>query len=146
MVAVLFPCMFFMLACQDQIIAQQEKARPAQLSGNNQVFLEVEEAPSYSGGYEKMSEIISQNMRYPEKARKEKIEGTVYVSFIVEKDGTVGDATVIKGVESSCDEEALRVTKLLNSWQPGKQNGKSSESPICFACQIQTIRGELSGR
>ena len=48
----------------------------------------------------------------------------VYVSFIVEKDGTVGDATVIKGVESSCDEEALRVTKLLNSWQPGKQNGK----------------------
>jgi len=120
----LFPCMFFLLACQDQIIAQQPKEKTALASDNDQIYLVVEEPPVYPGGFEKMKEFLSQNMRYPEKAMNDNIEGTVYVSFVVEKDGSVSDATIVKGVSKECDEEALRVVELFNPWIPGKQSGK----------------------
>ncbi len=125
MTATLFPCMFFLLACQEQIIAQQDKPRPAQVSESDEIYLVVDEVPTYQGGHEKMSEFISQNMKYPEKARKEIAQGTVFVEFIVEKNGTVSEAAVLKGVSKECDEEALRVVKILSPWNPGKQSGKA---------------------
>jgi protein TonB len=122
---VLFLSMFFLLACQDQVFPQQPTEKPAQVSDNDAVFLVVEEPPTYPGGHEKMSEFISQNMKYPEKARKENAQGTVFVEFIVEKNGTVSEAAVLKGVSKECDEEALRVVKILSPWNPGKQSGKA---------------------
>jgi len=125
MVGILFPCMFFMLACQDQVMAQQEKSKPAQVSESNEVFVAVEELPTYIGGPKKMNEFISENMRYPKASRKKGIEGTVFVSLVVEKDGTIGDVNLVKGIDAECDAEAVRVAKLLNTWQPGKQSGKA---------------------
>lgn len=88
------------------------------------VYLTVEQPPSYPGGLDKMREVISQNIRYPEKARSAGIEGTVYVGFIVEKDGKVSEAAIIKGISKECDEEALRAVQKFDSWNPGMQSGK----------------------
>ena len=88
------------------------------------VFTVVEQQPEYPGGYDSMLEFLRQNVRYPEDARAQGLEGTVYVSFIVEKDGAVTNPKVIRGVAPSVDQEAHRVVEMFPKWQPGKQDGQ----------------------
>jgi TonB family protein len=88
------------------------------------VFLVVEKAPTYPGGLDKMNAFIFQNLKYPQQAVQDNTEGSVFVSFIVEKDGNVSEANIIKGISKECDAEALRVVKQLGTWTPGMQSGK----------------------
>jgi TonB family protein len=88
------------------------------------VFTVVEEVPEYQGGFEAMMDKIKENLQYPKEARKNKIDGTTYISFIVEIDGTLSEVRIVKGFDATCDAEAERVVKLLNTWIPGKQNGE----------------------
>jgi len=96
----------------------------------------VEEMPEYPGGVQELRKFIAQTVRYPEAAQKKSIQGKVYVSFVVEKDGSVGAAKVVRGVDPSLDQEALRVVGLLPKWTPGKQKGEavrvSYTIPISF--------------
>jgi TonB family protein len=87
------------------------------------VFTIVEESASYKGGMEELGKVIGKNLVYPETARQKGLEGTVFVQFVVNKDGSLSDFTTIKGVDPSIDAEAIRVAKLLTDWTPGKQNG-----------------------
>ena len=89
------------------------------------VFTVVEQQPEYSGGYNKMMDFLFENLRYPEDARSQGIEGTVYVSFIVETDGAVTNVKIIRGLGASVDQEAKRVVELFPNWQPGKQGGQA---------------------
>lgn len=89
-----------------------------------QVYDVVEQMPTYPGGTKGMIDFLGKNTKYPEDAIKKDIQGTVYVQFIVEKDGSVSNIKVIRGVHPSLDAEAIRVTKLMENWTPGKQNGK----------------------
>jgi protein TonB len=89
-----------------------------------QIFTVVEEMPEYPGGNKAMYSFMGQNIKYPEKARQNKVEGTVYVSFVVLKDGSVSSVSVLRGIGSGCDEEAMRVVKSMPNWKPGKQDGK----------------------
>jgi periplasmic protein TonB len=91
----------------------------------NKVFLVVEQQPEFEGGYEAMMNFIRKNMRYPASARRMGIDGTVYVSFVVGKDGTINDVKVIRGISADCDKEAVRVVQAMPPWKPGKQNGKA---------------------
>lgn len=90
----------------------------------NSVFDYVEEMPSFEGGEAALMRHISKKMRYPRQAITEQIEGIVVVSFVVNRNGKVTDATVLKGLGYGTDEEALRVIQSLPDWSPGKQNGK----------------------
>lgn len=90
----------------------------------NKVFLVVEQQPEFEGGYEAMMNFIRKNMRYPASARRMGIDGTVFVSFVVGKDGTINDVKVIRGISADCDKEAVRVVQAMPPWKPGKQNGK----------------------
>ena len=90
----------------------------------NKVFLVVEQQPEFEGGYEAMMNFIKKNMRYPASARRMGIDGTVYVSFVVGKDGGINDVKVIRGISADCDKEAVRVVQAMPPWKPGKQNGK----------------------
>ena len=90
----------------------------------NKVFLVVEQQPEFEGGYEAMMNFIRKNMRYPASARRMGIDGTVYVSFVVGKDGAINDVKVIRGISADCDKEAVRVVQAMPPWKPGKQNGK----------------------
>ncbi|MCU7496044.1 MAG: M56 family metallopeptidase [Ignavibacteria bacterium] len=84
----------------------------------------VDEMPSYPKGQDALLTFISGNVVYPAKAKKEQIQGKVIVGFIVEKDGSLSDIKVLKGIGGGCDEEAIRVTKLMGKWNPGKDKGK----------------------
>ncbi len=85
----------------------------------------VETMPSFRGGQQKLFEFIGNNVVYPQEAIDAGVEGRVFVEFYIERDGTVCDAKVLRGIGYGCDEEALRVIGLMPKWSPGKQRGKA---------------------
>lgn len=89
-----------------------------------EIFTVVEEAPSFRGGDEARIRFLQENMKYPQMARESGIQGTVYVTFVVERNGSVTDVKVLRGIGGGCDEEAIRVIQAMPSWIPGKQRGK----------------------
>ena len=91
---------------------------------NQKVFDTVEQMPEYPGGMQAMIEFLQTNMKYPEDAAKQKVEGRVMVQFVVETDGSVSDVHVAKQVFPSLDAEAVRVVQAMPKWTPGKEKGK----------------------
>lgn len=83
----------------------------------------AEEMPAYEGGLEAMYKFIKKHIRYPKSARSLQLEGTVYVSFVVDGDGQVRDVKVVRGIQRECDAEAVRVIGMLSEWKGGRQNG-----------------------
>ncbi|MBR0170566.1 MAG: M56 family metallopeptidase [Bacteroidales bacterium] len=98
----------------------EDKSAPMD-ADTDQVFQVVEVDPEFPGGIEALIKYLSENIKYPEQAKKDKIQGKVYISFVVEKDGSVADAKVLRGIGGGCDEEALRVVNAMPKWTPGKQ-------------------------
>jgi TonB family protein len=86
---------------------------------------EVEVSPEYPGGMEALYKFLGETLIYPMEAREKGIQGKVYVQFIVKKDGSVGHVKIARGLDKLCDEECIRVMKLMPKWTPGKQNGKA---------------------
>lgn len=84
-----------------------------------------ETMPAFRGGEQKLFEFIGNNVVYPQEAIDAGVEGRVFVEFYIEKDGSVTDGKVLKGIGYGCDEEALRVIGLMPKWSPGKQRGKA---------------------
>ncbi len=91
---------------------------------NNKVFTEVEVAPVFPGGEMKMYEHLTKNIRYPEDCAKRNIQGRVIVQFVVEKDGSVGEAKVVRPQDPQLDEEAIRVVRTFPKFTPGTMNGE----------------------
>ena len=85
----------------------------------------VENKPQFKGGEEALMIFLAEKTIYPEISKSNNMEGTVYVKFVVGKDGAVKDAEVLRGVDSHIDKEALRVVNLLPKWSPGSQRGKT---------------------
>jgi periplasmic protein TonB len=104
-----------------------------------EVFIIVEEMPEFPGGEAALRAHIAKSIEYPVIAQENGIQGKVYVTFVVDKDGGVSDAKVVRGVDPSLDKEALRVVMALPKWKPGKQRGKpvrvSYTVPISFVLQ-----------
>ena len=98
----------------------EDKSAPMD-ADTDQVFQVVEVNPEFPGGMEALIKYLSENIKYPEQAKKDKTQGKVYISFVVEKDGSVADAKVLRGIGGGCDEEALRVVNAMPKWTPGKQ-------------------------
>lgn len=96
----------------------------AQTKKNDIVFDVVEVMPQYPGGQIAMLKYIMENIKYPEQAMKEGIQGRVAVRFIVEKDGSISDVKPILSVHPLLNKEAVRVVESMPKWTPGKQNGK----------------------
>lgn len=96
----------------------------AQTKKNNMVYDVVEVMPQYPGGPIAMLKYIMENIKYPEQAMKEGIQGRVTVSFIVEKDGSISNVKPVLSVHPLLNKEAVRVVKSMPKWSPGKQNGK----------------------
>lgn len=115
--------------------SQKKVAKEAQ--STSEPYTVVDEMPKYAGGQEAMLKFLQANIKYPEEAIKKNIQGKVIVTFTVKDEGTVTNVKVIRGIGSGCDEEAVRVVKLMPKWEPGKQNGKNVaviyNLPIQFA-------------
>jgi len=87
-------------------------------------FRFVEEMPEPIGGFEAMYAFLQANLRYPEVARNNNIQGQVFIEFVVEKDGSISNVKVLVGVYPELDQEAVRVVRMMPKWRPGKQMGK----------------------
>ncbi len=91
---------------------------------SDEIFLIVEEQPEPIGGMSTFYQYINSNLKYPSQALRMGLQGKVFVQFVIEKDGAVTQVTVIRGIDSSCNEEAIRVISNAPAWKPGKQRGK----------------------
>lgn len=80
--------------------------------------------PSFPGGNEAMSRYLRDNLQYPSEASQLGIKGPVWITFVVEPDGSVSGINLLRGIGGGCDEEAVRVIQEMPEWNPGKQNGK----------------------
>jgi protein TonB len=96
----------------------------AQEITKDNVYEKVDVMPAYPGGVKALINTVASNVKYPEEAKKDGIEGKVLVQFYVDKDGKIIDSKVIQGIGHGCDEEALRVIKLLKPFSPGLEKGK----------------------
>lgn len=96
-----------------------------ELPEDNTPFTTVEVQPSFMGGNSEMYKFLGKNLKYPSAAQRANIQGKVFLSFIVEKDGSITDIETMKGIGFGCDEEAMRVVKLMPKWIAGKQNGRN---------------------
>lgn len=115
-------------------------AASVQEKDNRDVFVAVETQAEYPGGMEALMHYLMNNIRYPEEAYKNDIQGRVIIKFVIEKDGAVTNAEVVKGVAPELDQEALRVVSSLPKWIPAKVGGKDVASyftlPVNFRLQI----------
>jgi periplasmic protein TonB len=92
----------------------------------DEIYSYTEESPQYAGGIEGLQKFLLSNIKYPQEALEANVQGRVFVSFVVERDGSVTNAVVKRGINgwSSLDKEALRVVRLLHYDRPAYQNGK----------------------
>lgn len=102
---------------------------------STQIFMVVEEMPEFPGGDEARMQYFADNTEYPEEALENGIEGSVYVTFVVEKDGSICGVRVLRGIGGGCDEEAVRLVEGMPDWNPGKQLGE----PVCVQFNLPVL-------
>lgn len=118
---------------------------PDELNRNNQIadiapavpdkpFVTVEQMPQFPGGEAEMQKFIANTLKYPVVAQENGIEGRVTIRFVVTANGDISDVQIIRGIDSSCDKEAVRVVNAMPQWIPGKQNGRNV--PVYFTLPI----------
>jgi periplasmic protein TonB len=110
---------------QDQQIVE-EKMEP---------YLVVEQMPDFPGGEAELYKYLEKNIKYPALARESGVTGTVYIKFVVNKDGKISNITILRGIGAGCDEEAVKVVGNMPSWKPGKQNGIAV--PVWFTLPLK---------
>lgn len=119
-----------------EVIAEPE---PPKHEEENKVFDIVEQQPLFPGGPAALMKYLSENTKYPVVAQENGVQGRVTVQFVVEKDGSISDVHVLRGVDPSLDKEAVRVVKSMPRWTPGKQNGSAVrvkyQVPVTFRLQ-----------
>ncbi|MDE7497106.1 MAG: energy transducer TonB [Muribaculaceae bacterium] len=123
----------------ETVVRVVEEPKPEPKPKEDEIFVAVEQQAEFPGGMAALMKWLSNNIRYPEAAQQNDIQGRVIVKFVVEKDGSIGTATILKGVDKDLDREALRVVKKMPKWQPGKNNGQAVRSyfnlPVTFKLQ-----------
>jgi periplasmic protein TonB len=98
---------------------EPEKEKP------EQIFTIVEQQPEFPDGQAALFKWLGANVKYPAVARENGIEGTVYVGFVVNTDGSIVDVSVKRGIGGGCNDEATRVVSNMPRWKPGKQQGRA---------------------
>lgn len=104
---------------------------------DNEIHPYVELMPEYVGGERELFKYLGANIKYPRIAKDSRIQGTVFVEFIVNKDGSISDTKVLRGIGGGCDEEAIRVVEKMKNWKPGMQGGRNVR--VLFRLPIKFI-------
>ncbi len=113
--------------------------RPKKEEVTEEIFVVVEEQPEFPGGNAAMMKFLGDNIKYPVIAQENGIQGRVITNFVVERDGSITDVQVVRGVDPSLDKEAVRVIQSMPKWKPGKQRGSTVRVrftlPVVFRLQ-----------
>lgn len=107
---------------KDEVVVEE---KPVVEHKPEQIFTAVEEPPTFPGGEQALYKYLQDNLRYPETALQNGISGKVYVKFVVEKNGAIGDVQIARGKDPDLDKEAIRVVKTLPNFIPGRMNGQA---------------------
>lgn len=105
-------------------VSPEAKEAPADSTAKEEVFMVAEQMPEFPGGMKEMLKFLQDNVKYPENAMKNNVQGRVIVQFVIEKDGTPTEFKVLRSVDPELDAEALRVMKAMPKWKPGMQKGQ----------------------
>ncbi|MBE0646340.1 MAG: M56 family metallopeptidase [Bacteroidales bacterium] len=106
-------------------VEQPSAIQPSNAQKEDSVFTKVEKMPLFHGGNEELFSYLGKTIKYPAEAMKNGIEGTVFVTFVIEKDGSVTHVKILRGIGGGCDEESLRVVQSMPKWTPGYSEGKA---------------------
>lgn len=124
------------LKAKDDIAAPEP---PKHVVEETKIFTVVEQMPMYPGGNAALMGYLRDNIKYPTVAAENGVQGRVVVGFVVERDGSITDVNILRGVDPSLDREAMRVVKSMPRWNPGKQNGSAVrvkyQVPVSFRLQ-----------
>lgn len=120
-----------MVAVRETVVVGNEPKSSKGPTEDN-TFYEVEEPAEFPGGLAALMKWLSNNMRYPEEAQCDSIQGRVIVRFVVEKNGAIGDISILKSIHPALDNEAIRIVKRMPRWRPGKNNGQPVRSQFCL--------------
>ena len=130
----------------DFYVGLRKEGQGGSTDGGDKVFDVVDEMPQFSGGTPELMKFLQMNIRYPKEAQDSGKQGRVIVSFVIEKDGSIGDTKIIASSSPLLDAEALRVVKAMPAWIPGKRQGESVRVkytlPVTFRLssdQVSTI-------
>lgn len=104
----------------------------SEIDENNSVYAIAEEMPSFPGGYEGFVRFLRNNIKYPSGARRKGLQGTVYVSIVIDENGEVGEKKIVKGLNESLDQAALNAFNNMPTWEPGKEAGKNISVRMVF--------------
>jgi periplasmic protein TonB len=140
MKAILFMlCIGFPLTGFSQVVIAPA---PQQQNPDSTIFTYVEEQPVFPGGESAFMKFLADSIRYPKEAKENGQQGTVYVRFVVERDGSISNIEVVKAVPGApaLSQEALRVFSLMPKWTPGKMNGRPVRTEV-----IQPVKFMLTG-
>lgn len=102
-----------------------------------EIFVFVEKYPEYPGGETALYEYLNKSIQYPEMARDNGITGTVVIKFVVEKDGSITKASILREIGGGCGKEALRVVNGMPKWKPGQQSGKAVRTEFTLPVQFE---------
>lgn len=105
-------------------VSPEAKEAPTDSTAKEEVFMVAEQMPEFPGGMKELLKFLQDNLKYPENAMKNNVQGRVIVQFVVEKDGTLTEFKVARSVDPDLDAEALRVLQTMPKWKPGMQRGK----------------------
>lgn len=109
---------------EDTKVEVREIVQKEEVVEETQIFTIVESMPEFPGGERALLEYVTKNIKYPQIAKDNGISGRVFVTFVIDQNGSVADVRILRGIGGGCDEEAVRVVKTLPKWSPGKQRGK----------------------
>lgn len=105
-------------------VSPEAKEAPADSTAKEEVFMVAEQMPEFPGGMKELLKFLQENVKYPENAMKNNVQGRVIVQFVIEKDGTPTEFKVARSVDPDLDAEALRVLQTMPKWKPGMQRGE----------------------
>ena len=114
------------------LLTNNDKVNEKSFTNQNETYVIVEDMPEFPGGEKALLTYITENVVYPEEAKKKNIEGTVYVNFVVNSEGKVQDVATIRGVDPIIDQEAIKVIEIMPEWKPGRQGG----NPVNVSIQV----------
>ncbi len=124
--------------CNNSMLAtNDDKINENSFTNDNQPYVIVEDMPEFPGGTEALLKYIAENVVYPEQAKNDTIQGTVYLKFVVDKTGKVTQTEVIRGVHPLLDEESIKVVNSLPEWTPGRQSGKNVDVAMQIPIKFQ---------
>ncbi|MBN2727714.1 MAG: energy transducer TonB [Bacteroidales bacterium] len=111
-------------------------AQSVQAQAEEPFFVSVDQMPEFSSGQKGLGDYIRGNLSYPREALDAKVEGIVIASFIVEKDGSISNIGIVKGLGHGCDEEVVRLIKMMPNWTPGQKDGKAVRVKLTIPVQF----------